>query len=93
MEEIVAAKKLDIQSANPPENSSTDLVTQLCKGYDEQNERKSGKKISLTNSEVFGNLFVFIVAGHETTASSLHMTILFLSMHPETQKELQKELS
>jgi cytochrome P450 len=93
MEEIVAAKKLDIQSASPPENSSTDLVTQLCKGYDEQNERKSGKKISLTNSEVFGNLFVFIVAGHETTASSLHMTILLLAMHPEMQKELQKDLS
>jgi cytochrome P450 len=39
----------------------------------------------LSEEEVMGNLFVFIVAGHETTAGTMHYALILLALHPEVQ--------
>lgn len=49
-------------------------------------------KPALTDTEILGNAFVMIVAGHETTASSLHFSLVELAMHPSSQKLVQKEV-
>lgn len=46
----------------------------------------------LTDSEILGNAFVFILAGHETTANTLHFAMLYLAMNWSTQEMLQKDL-
>jgi cytochrome P450 len=47
---------------------------------------------ALTDSEILGNAFVFILAGHETTANALHFSCVQLAMYPERQKALQANL-
>ena len=46
----------------------------------------------LSDEEILGNTFIFIVAGHETTASTIHHALLFLALHPGSQRNLQKDL-
>ncbi len=44
------------------------------------------------NSDILGNAFVFIIAGHETAANTIHFSILYLAMHWRSQKHLQEDL-
>ncbi|KAH7350990.1 cytochrome P450 [Rhexocercosporidium sp. MPI-PUGE-AT-0058] len=50
------------------------------------------KKQALSNEEMIGNIFIFIVAGHETTANTLQTCLILLAMHPEVQKAVQHEI-
>ncbi len=50
-----------------------------------------GKPI-LSDSDILGNAFVMIVAGHETTANSIHFSLMELAINPKTQRLLQKEV-
>jgi cytochrome P450 len=40
-----------------------------------------------------GNLFMFIIAGHETSANSIHFCLMFLALHPTAQKAAQTEIT
>lgn len=46
----------------------------------------------LNESEIIGNSFVFMLAGHETAANTITHSIYFLAMNPKIQRQLQKEL-
>lgn len=85
MKEMIATKKQQIDS-EASQSSTVDILAQLV----QHNEEDSS---ALTDNEVLGNLFFFILAGHETTASSLHMSILLLALHPKIQNEVQRELA
>ena len=61
------------------------------------NAQESGKSGTssgqlLTDDEILGNSFVFILAGHETAAGVLHFSILYLAMNWSSQARLQKDL-
>ncbi|KUJ09553.1 cytochrome P450 [Mollisia scopiformis] len=93
MQDMIAERKLGLHSENgSPQN--IDLIGQLVKGQvkNKASARGGVTQPGLTDTEVLGNLFVFIVAGHETSASSLYMTILLLALHPHVQKHLQEVL-
>jgi len=49
---------------------------------------KDGESAKLTHEELTGNIFVFLVAGHETTAHSLAFAIGLLALYPEVQEKL-----
>ena len=89
MKELVLRKKDDVESGVASKETN-DILTQLVKG---QLVEKEGKvQGQLTESEVLGNMFVLILAGHETAANSIHFSILYLSLFPESQRNLQKDL-
>ena len=88
MKEMIVAKKLEIESAP---SKSIDLIGQLLKSQ-QGNYGKSLRSAGLTDSEVMGNLFVFIIAGHETSANSIHFCLLYLALHPEAQRRAQREI-
>ena len=46
----------------------------------------------LTDEEILGNAFVFILAGHETTANSIHYSTIYLACNPSAQRRLQADL-
>lgn len=46
----------------------------------------------LTSDEIFGNIFIFNFAGHETTANTLSYGILLLAAHPEWQQWVAEEV-
>jgi cytochrome P450 len=88
MEEMISAKKIDLQSAP---NSSMDLTSQLLNSQ-QGNSEKSLQLAGLTDSDVMGNLFMFIIAGHETSANSIHFCLLYLVPHPNCQRKAQEEV-
>jgi cytochrome P450 len=46
----------------------------------------------LTDSELYGNLFIFMLAGHETTANTLSYATALLAIHPVVQNWAQEEI-
>ncbi|KZW02405.1 cytochrome P450 [Exidia glandulosa HHB12029] len=46
----------------------------------------------MSKEEVMGNTFIFLFAGHETTANTLHYALLRLALHPDVQNELLQEV-
>lgn len=54
--------------------------------------KKDTKLPRLQNSEIIGNAFVMMVAGHETTANATHFTLLQLAANPEAQRLVQQDV-
>lgn len=46
---------------------------------------------SFTDEELFSNMFVFFLAGHETTAHTLCFVFVYLALHPEYQQRVFEE--
>ncbi|MBE3111075.1 MAG: cytochrome P450, partial [Acidobacteria bacterium] len=46
----------------------------------------------LSRSDIIGNAFIVLVAGHETTANALQFTLLELAAHPSAQRAVQRDL-
>lgn len=55
-------------------------------------EASEGSSKKLTDEEITGNAFVFILAGYETTATSLAFTSYLIAAHPEVQDKLHAEI-
>eukprot|EP01091_Cochliopodium_minus_P009778 TRINITY_DN2482_c0_g1_i3.p1 TRINITY_DN2482_c0_g1~~TRINITY_DN2482_c0_g1_i3.p1 ORF type:complete len:461 (+),score=122.16 TRINITY_DN2482_c0_g1_i3:1506-2888(+) len=71
------------------ENSETevpkkDLISLLIKS-------NLSDEVALTKAEIRSNSFIFMFAGHETTAHSLSFALSFLSFHPEVQSKVVEE--
>ncbi|KAH6627036.1 cytochrome P450 [Chaetomium sp. MPI-SDFR-AT-0129] len=52
----------------------------------------SAAAFSLSDSDIVGNAFIMIVAGHETTANTLHFSLVELATNPATQRRLQQDV-
>ncbi|KAI1760081.1 cytochrome P450 [Hypoxylon sp. FL1150] len=72
------------------DGKSTDrnLMTSLVKASNEEALTSAG----LTEREIYGNMFVFNFAGHDTTAHTLTFAIMFLAVNPAVQDWLSDEL-
>jgi cytochrome P450 len=46
----------------------------------------------LSDLEIIGNAFLFILGGHATTADSIHFSLIYLALRPSTQRRLQADL-
>ena len=97
MNKLYHVKRAEVKRGETREGM--DLMGALVKGAgyeDESADReKSGStttKQLLTDDEILGNAFVFILAGHETAANTIHFSILYLAMHWSSQKRLQEDL-
>ncbi|TFY55986.1 hypothetical protein EVG20_g9110 [Dentipellis fragilis] len=55
-------------------------------------EDTSDGDAKLSDSELVGNIFIFLVAGHETTAHTLCFTFALLALHPEQQERLYEDI-
>lgn len=55
-------------------------------------EASESSEKKLTDDEITGNAFVFILAGYETTATSLSFTSYLIAAHPEVQEKLHAEI-
>jgi cytochrome P450 len=67
--------------------TSTDILGMLMQARDQQ----TGK--SMADSQLIDEILTLIVAGHETTASTLNLTWYLISQHPEVEDKLSSELN
>ncbi|QIW99633.1 hypothetical protein AMS68_005151 [Peltaster fructicola] len=97
MREMYEAKRAEVKSG-AARDDRMDLMGALVKGAGITQETIDSEKQSqkpaqlLTDDEILGNAFVFILAGHETAANTIHFSCLLLAMHPQSQRRLQKDL-
>ena len=88
MKDLINSKKTAVHEGG--ELSAVDILGQLVKGQETKGDGDS--HVFLTDSEVMGNLFMFTIAGHETSANTVHLCLLFLALHPHIQRKVQAEV-
>ncbi|KAG2042615.1 cytochrome P450 [Suillus americanus] len=72
------------------EDSNNDLLSSLLSANDDNNLSKG--EVKLSDSELIGNIFIFLVAGHETTAHTLSFAFALLALHPDKQEEMYQHI-
>jgi len=70
-------------------NREENLLTALIRA-EEMVDEKEGR--SMEPHEVMGNAFIFLFAGHETTANTLHYTMILLAQRPDMQQRFLDEV-
>ena len=56
-------------------------------------EKTRNQSLRLSDDEIYGNIFAFNLAGHETTANTIAVTIVLLAAHPHYQDWVYDEIS
>jgi len=77
-----------ISSATSSPNASArgDLLTSMAKASTQDT------KGALSGQEIIGNIFIFVLAGHETTATALQTALIMLAATPALQQQVQDEI-
>ena len=86
MTEMIDRERWLLEKRAP--NDSGNLISSLIRA----SEDGKAELNSLSDEEIMGNLFIYNLAGHETTANTLAYAILCLSIHPEVQDWLHEEI-
>ena len=95
MTEVYEEEKTSMAQGKPQANN---LMTSLIRSAsqpvleDEQGDFSSREPTGLTEIEVYGNIFVFNFAGHDTAAHTLAFAVVLLSTKPLVQDWLHEEL-
>lgn len=56
-------------------------------------DANEGDTSHLSESELMGNIFIFFLAGHETTAHTLAYTFTMLALYPDEQEKLYQHIN
>jgi len=85
MQEQVVERKADVNAHGSAHAS--DAFSMLVEAS--ENEEA---KFKMDDSELIGNVFIMLFAGHETTAHSLSATLGFLSVYTDLQEEIYQQI-
>jgi cytochrome P450 len=80
-----------VDNAERSEEETHNLLDRLVRSRREEQEVTSKRNPGLTDAEVLGNVYIFSLAGHETTATTLRFALVLLAMHQDVQEELFAE--
>jgi cytochrome P450 len=95
MDEFLHDKIEDVKKGNS--DKGMDIMGQLVRtSYGDTDgssgSKKDAKLRALSDSEIIGNAFIMIVAGHETTANIMHFTLVELANNPAAQRLVQRDV-
>ncbi|KAF5631729.1 cytochrome p450 3a7 [Fusarium sp. NRRL 52700] len=88
MAEMVAEER-EAMDAGAEEQDN--LMSILVRASENQNKEGKGTR-HLTDSEIYGNLFSYNLAGHETTSNTLAYATILLAANPEWQRWAAEEV-
>lgn len=92
MEEMLSHER---SMAGKRDTSVPNLMSSLLRASDEAKHFNHGNgqaTIGLTDDEIYGNIFAFNLAGHETTANTVAFALVLLAANPECQNWLAEEI-
>jgi cytochrome P450 len=92
MEEAVLRQMQQSKVASEPRASLLAAMVNANESEKQQLQEKTGRPSYLTESELYGNIFVFNLAGYETTASSFAFALAYLAAYPEMQDWVAEEI-
>lgn len=93
MEEMLAHER---SMTAKREHGTSNLMGSLVRASEEaqkSSDDNDSAHLGLTDDEIFGNIFAFNLAGHETTANTLAASIVLLAAKPEFQDWLTEEVN
>jgi len=64
----------------------------LFSGLLDASQDELNKDVALSDEEVIGNMFIFLLAGHETTAHTLCFSFGLLALYPDEQERLYQHI-
>lgn len=76
-------------------SEAPNLMSALVRAADEDRlAKESGhsSRLGLTDEEIFGNIFAYNLAGHETTANTVAYALFLLAAHPQYQEWVREEI-
>lgn len=84
-------KDFETAKAGLREKGSTEgtLMANLVRAFVESEESSN---FSISEQEVFGNMFAYNFSGHDTTARSLNFTFYLLAAYPKVQDWMREEI-
>lgn len=85
MREMIEERRQSAASSD-----QADIFTNLINGTSLDENEKAADQLS--DEELMGNVFIFLFAGHETTAHSLGFTLALLAIHQDIQERAFQEL-
>lgn len=81
-----------ITMSQEEESNAHNLLAGLVRARREEQQKESGNEdtkskygAGLSDQEILGNLFMFTIAGHETSSTSLRFAFVLLAMHQDIQ--------
>lgn len=89
-------RALVVKPGNPTAKEHHNLLEGIVGGErQEANKRQEStsqdvSQKGLSVEEILGNLYIFIIAGHETTATTFRYAIVLLALHQDIQDQLWK---
>lgn len=78
--------------SQPRANSLLEAIVGANESEKQQLSKSTRQRSYLTESELYGNLYVFIIAGFETTAATMSYALSFAAANPEIQNWLVEEI-
>jgi cytochrome P450 len=90
MDEMLAGER-KIMAENPG-TAKPNLVSTLIRTSDESKAGGDKSSVRLTDDEIKGNMFIFNIAGHDTTANTLAYAVALIAVHPEVQEWVLEEV-
>ena len=99
LKEMYKAKQAELASS-PQHDGALDLLGALVRGGGSTEEKSDPAALEeeqistpqLSESDILGNAFIFIIAGHETTSNAIHFSIIYLALNLSAQLALQADL-
>ncbi|OCF34422.1 hypothetical protein I316_03936 [Kwoniella heveanensis BCC8398] len=84
-----------VAESDPSTKPPTDLLGALAHAqiFAERSEDKREFGVGLTEEEVISDMFVFLIAGHETTGHTLAFILANLALYPDWQGKLLEEIN
>ncbi|KAL2074669.1 hypothetical protein VTL71DRAFT_8448 [Oculimacula yallundae] len=86
MEEMIDEERAKIGTAQANDNLMSVLV------HASESEAQGIERAGLTREEMLGNLFIYNLAGHDTTANTIGYAIYLMASKPEWQVWIREEL-
>ncbi|KAL5342476.1 cytochrome P450 [Aspergillus crustosus] len=81
-----------VRKAEMSGEDTHNLLERLVRSRREKEEEASKSNPGLTDAEVLGNVYIFSLAGHETTATTLRFALVLLALHQDVQDDLFTEI-
>ncbi|KAL3482764.1 cytochrome P450 [Aspergillus germanicus] len=81
-----------IEKAETAKDETHNLLERLVRSRREEQEATNKRNPGLSDSEVLGNVYIFSIAGHETTATTLRFALVLLAIHDDVQETLSREI-
>lgn len=78
------------QRKESSEGRTSDFMNLMLKSEISENEKSSATR-GMSESEMIAQLFIFFIAGYETTATTVTVILSFLARHPQYIEKIRKE--